>query len=73
MPARPLGGAEFTLSILHDPDTGRYRIADESGTGGAFLNGQPIDSNGAELPDEAQIRAGNTLFIFKKTRPPAPG
>ena len=73
MPARQPGGAEFTLSILHDPDTGRYRITDESGTGGTFLNGEPIGSQGAELPDEAQIRAGNTLFIFRKARPPAPG
>jgi FHA domain len=59
--------------ILYEPDTGEYRIADESGTGGTFLNGAPVDSKGAELPDEAQIRAGNTLFIFKKVRPPAPG
>jgi hypothetical protein len=54
--------------ILYEPDTGQYRIADESGTGGTFLNGKPIDAKGAELPDEAQIRAGNTLFVFKKVR-----
>jgi FHA domain len=65
--------ADTHFLILHEPDTGQYRIVDESGTGGTFLNGEPIDSKGAELPDEAQIRAGNTLFIFKKVRPPAPG
>ena len=70
MSAPPPGGVVFR--ILYEPDTGRYRIADESGTGGAFLNGEPIDSKGLELPDEAQIRAGNTSFIFKKVHPPAP-
>ena len=72
MPTPPPGEVEFTLLILHDPDTGQHRIAAESGTGGTFLNGEPIDSKGADLPDEAQIRAGNTLLIFRKVRPPAP-
>ena len=65
-PSRPLTGVVF--SVLYEPDTGQYRIADESGSGKTLLNGKPIDSAGCELPDEAQIRAGNTLFTFKKVR-----
>lgn len=67
--ARALTGVVF--SVLYEPDTGQYRIADESSSGGTLLNGKPIDSKGAELPDEAQIWAGNTLFMFKKVRAPA--
>ena len=68
--ARPSGAVVF--SVLYDPDTGRYRIADESG-GGTLLNGKPIDSKGSELADQAQIRAGNALFILKRVRAPASG
>lgn len=71
MSAPPPGGVVFR--ILYEPDTGQYRIADEGGAGATLLNGEPIDSQGTELPDEAQIRAGDTLFILKKVRPPAPG
>lgn len=70
MASPPPGGVVFR--ILYEPDTDQYRIADEKGTGTTFLNGAPIDANGSELPDEAQIRAGNTLFILKKVGPPAP-
>jgi hypothetical protein len=56
--------------ILYQQDTGQYRIADENSANGTFVNGEPIDAKGTELPDEAQILAGNTLFIFKKVRPP---
>lgn len=70
-PARAPGGVVF--AVLYDPGTGRYRIADESGTAGTLLNGEPIDAQGAELRDEAQIRAGDTLFILKKVPPPAQG
>lgn len=71
MSAPPPGGVVFR--ILYEPDTGQYRIAAEGGTGATSLNGEPIDSQGTELPEEAQIRAGDTLFILKKVRPPAPG
>jgi hypothetical protein len=71
MPARPLTGIVF--SVLYEPDTGQYRIADENGSGKTLLNGKPIDSEGCELPDEAQIRAGDTLFTFKKVRAPTSG
>jgi hypothetical protein len=63
-----LSGTHFL--IVYQQDTGQYRIADENSTSGTFVNGKPIDSKGAELPDDAQILAGNTLFIFKKVRPP---
>ena len=69
--ARPVSGVVF--SVLFEPDTGRYRIADESASGGTLLNGKPIGAKGSELPDEAQIRAGDTLFIFKKVRAPTSG
>jgi hypothetical protein len=70
----PPGRAPVAIAfrIRYEPDTGRYHIADESGGGGIFLNGQPIDSQGSELPDEAQIRAGDSLFILKKVPPAAP-
>ena len=60
------------FAILYEPDSGRYRIADETGTGGTSLNGERIGSQGTDLPDGAQIRAGNTLFIFRKVLPPTP-
>jgi FHA domain len=63
-----MSGTHFL--ILYQQDTGQYRIVDENSTNGTFLNGEPIDSNGTELPDDAQILAGNTLFLFKKVRPP---
>ena len=63
-----VSGTQFL--ILYQQDTGQYRIVDENSTNGTFLNGEPIDSKGTELPDDAQILAGNTLFIFKKLFPP---
>lgn len=63
-----LSGTQFL--ILYQQDTGHYRIVDENSTNGTRVNGEPIDSKGTELLDDAQIRAGNTLFIFKKVRPP---
>ena len=76
-PTEFLVTADPTLSdthflILYEPATGQYRIADESGTDGTFLNGARIDSKGTELPDDALIRAGQTVFVFKKIRPPTP-
>jgi hypothetical protein len=59
--------------ILYQSDTGLYRIADENSANGTFVNGEPIDSRGRELPDDAQILAGKTLFTFRKVRAPAPG
>ncbi|HVN44392.1 MAG TPA: FHA domain-containing protein [Steroidobacteraceae bacterium] len=56
--------------ILYQQDTGQYRIMDTSSSHATFVNGERIDSKGIELPDDAQIRAGNTLFIFKKLLPP---
>jgi pSer/pThr/pTyr-binding forkhead associated (FHA) protein len=63
-----MSGTHFL--IVYQQDTGQYRIVDENSTNGTFVNGEPIDSNGTELPDDAQILAGNTLFTFKKVRPP---
>lgn len=56
--------------ILYQQNTGQYWIVDEKSANGTFVNGEPIDSKGIELPDDAQILAGNTLFIFKRVRPP---
>jgi hypothetical protein len=63
-----LSGTHFL--ILYQQDTGQYRIADENSSNGTFINGEPIDARGTELPDDAQILAGKTLFIFKKVCPP---
>jgi len=57
--------------ILYQQSTAQYRIIDENSANGTFVNGQPIDSKGTELPDDAQIMAGKTLLIFKKLRPPS--
>jgi len=65
-----LSGTHFL--ILYQHNTGQYRVADQNSTNGTFVNGEPVDPNGIELPDDAQILAGNTLFIFKKVHPPAP-
>jgi hypothetical protein len=65
-----LSGTHFL--ILHQQNTGLYRVADQNSTNGTFVNGEPVDSNGIELPDDAQILAGKTLFIFRKVHPPAP-
>ena len=59
--------------IRYQQDTGQYLISDENSTNGTFVNGEMIDSKGIELPDDAQILAGNTLFIFKKVLPPTAG
>jgi hypothetical protein len=70
LPGDPaMSGTHFL--ILYQQDTGHYRIVDENSTNGTFVNGEPIDSRGTELPDDAQILAGNTLFIFKKLCPPS--
>ena len=63
-----VSGTQFL--ILYQHDTGQYRIVDENSTNGTFVNGEPIDSKGIELLDDAQILAGHTLFIFKKVLPP---
>jgi hypothetical protein len=63
-----MSGTHFL--ILCQQDTGQYRIVDENSTSGTFVNGKPIDSKGIQLPDDAQILAGNTLFVFKKVSPP---
>jgi hypothetical protein len=65
-----LSGTHFL--ILCQPSTGQYRVADQNSTNGTFVNGEPVDSNGVELPDDAQILAGKTLFVFKKVHPPTP-
>lgn len=56
--------------ILYQQGSGHYRIVDENSTNGTFVNGTPIDSKGIPLPDDAQILAGNTLFVFRKVHPP---
>jgi pSer/pThr/pTyr-binding forkhead associated (FHA) protein len=63
-----VSGTHF--AILYQQHTGQYRIIDENSANGTIVNGEPIDSKGIELPDDAQIMVGQTLFIFKKVRPP---
>jgi hypothetical protein len=64
-----ISGTHFM--ILYQQSTSQYRITDENSANGTFLNGEPIDSKGTELPDDGQIMAGGTLFVFKKLRPPS--
>jgi pSer/pThr/pTyr-binding forkhead associated (FHA) protein len=49
---------------------GKYRISDCNSTNGTFVENELIDQQGTELKDGARIRAGNTVFIFKKVQPP---
>lgn len=49
---------------------GQYRISDCNSTNGTYVNGRLIDPLGIELADDALIRAGDTLMVFKKLTPP---
>jgi|SRR5882672_1788611 len=48
--------------------SGRYTVYDSRSTNGTFLNGVQIGTSGAELPDNAVIKSGTTLFMFQKVR-----
>jgi hypothetical protein len=61
-----LSGTHFL--ILYQ--AGKYSVSDCNSTNGTFVNGQQITPQGVELVDDAKILAGNTLFVFKKVRPP---
>lgn len=49
---------------------GQYRISDCNSTNGTYVDGRLIDPVGIELADDALIRAGDTLMVFKKLAPP---
>jgi hypothetical protein len=50
---------------------GKYIISDNFSTNGTFLDGEQIDTRGVELPHDAVIRAGATVFRFQKIAPVA--
>jgi len=45
---------------------GRTIVSDNFSTNGTFVNGEQIDTRGIELPDNAVIEAGATVFTFQK-------
>lgn len=47
-------------------------ISDTLSTNGTFVNGDQIDTRGIDLPDNAVIKAGATVFVFQRIRS-APG
>ena len=57
-----LSGAHFLILC----QSGKYIISDNLSTNGTFLNGEHIDTRGTELPDNAVIKAGATVFVFQK-------
>lgn len=57
-----LSGAHF-LILCQGP---RTIISDNLSTNGTFVNGEQIDTRGMELPDDAVIKAGATVFRFQK-------
>jgi len=51
---------------------GKHIISDNFSTNGTFVNGVQIDTRGIELPDNAVIKAGTTVFTFQRIHA-APG
>lgn len=47
---------------------GRTIVSDNFSTNGTYVNGEQIDTRGMELPDNAVIKAGATVFTFQKIR-----
>jgi len=64
-----LSNAHFLILCQRE----KYRISDCNSTNGTYVNGEQIDTLGIDLPDDAQIQAGATLFTFRKIRPPVAG
>ena len=59
---RTMSSAHFLILC----QSGKYIISDNFSTNGTFLNGDQIDTRGIELPDNAVIKAGATVFKFQK-------
>jgi hypothetical protein len=53
--------------------SGKYIISDNLSTNGTWVNDRQIDTRGEELPDNALIKAGATVFTFQKIRAPLAG
>lgn len=53
--------------------SGKYIISDNLSTNGTWVNETQIDTRGEELPDDALIKAGATVFRFQKIHPPQGG
>jgi pSer/pThr/pTyr-binding forkhead associated (FHA) protein len=51
---------------------GKHIISDNFSTNGTFVNGVQIDTRGIDLPDNAVIKAGTTVFTFQRIHA-APG
>jgi hypothetical protein len=73
-PCDILVSEDETLSNAHFLilcQNGKYIISDNFSTNGTFLDGEQIDTRGVELPHDAVIRAGATVFRFQKIAPVA--
>lgn len=50
---------------------GRYELIDKESSNGTFLNGEILQSNvGVDLPDNAEILTGATVWSFVHVQPP---
>jgi pSer/pThr/pTyr-binding forkhead associated (FHA) protein len=59
---RSMSSAHFLILC----QSGKYIVSDNLSTNGTFVNGEQIDARGIELPDDAVIKAGATVFKFQK-------
>jgi pSer/pThr/pTyr-binding forkhead associated (FHA) protein len=65
----PTMSAEHALILCRQ---GNYEILDQISTNGTFLAGQMLRANvGADLPNNAEIKTGSTLWTFIKVSPSA--
>jgi hypothetical protein len=67
---RRLSSAHFLILCQRG---NKYIISDNLSTNGTFVNGKHIDTRGVELPDDAVIKAGDTVFMFQKVEAPSAG
>lgn len=70
---RTMSSAHFLILC----QAGKYIISDNFSVNGTFVNGVQIDTRGVDLPDDAVIKAGSTVFTFQKVHslagaPPEP-
>jgi pSer/pThr/pTyr-binding forkhead associated (FHA) protein len=63
----PRMSAEHALILYRH---GRYDLYDQQSSNGTFLGNEMIPTSGTELPNNAVIRTGSTVWAFVKLAPP---
>jgi hypothetical protein len=72
IPCEILVSEDRTMSSAHFLilcQGGKYIVSDNFSTNGTFVDGEQIDTRGVDLPDNAVIKAGATVFRFQKIVP----